>query len=122
MLQGDPTQEHVQGFRGVHKSHRPSNIDATVDPDDVIHIDCIANPDTQQDFILWDDISQVFDNALFVRNKTRMVPFLKGPDYKLYVQQREKKKQKTPGAMASASIRAYTRKPHKRHLSLSMNG
>ncbi|KAF9134813.1 hypothetical protein BGW39_005723 [Mortierella sp. 14UC] len=74
-------EEHVQGFRAVHKSFKPSTV-TFVDPDDIIHIDCYTDPNTHKDFILWDDIQQAFEEAQFVRHKTRMLPYLKGPDYR----------------------------------------
>ncbi|KAF9900240.1 hypothetical protein EC991_007693 [Linnemannia zychae] len=74
-------EEHVQGFRAVHKTYKPSTV-TYVDPDDVIHIDCNTDPNTQEEFILWDDIQQVFEDALFVRQRTKMVPFVKGSDYR----------------------------------------
>ncbi|KAF9900239.1 hypothetical protein EC991_007692 [Linnemannia zychae] len=75
------TEEHVQGFRAVHKSYKPSTV-TYVDPDDIIHIDCFTDPDTHKDFILWDDIQQAFEEAQFVRHKTKMLPYLKGSDYR----------------------------------------
>ncbi|KAG0278942.1 hypothetical protein BGZ95_002717 [Linnemannia exigua] len=75
------TEDHVQGFRAVHKSYRPSTV-TYVDPDDIIHIECYTDPDTNKDFILWDEIQQAFEEAQFVRNKTKMLPYLKGSDYR----------------------------------------
>ncbi|KAG0372972.1 hypothetical protein BGX24_012332 [Mortierella sp. AD032] len=40
-------------------------------PTDMVHIDCHLDPDTQKEFVLWDDILQVFDDALHIRDKTR---------------------------------------------------
>ncbi|KAF9147289.1 hypothetical protein BG015_011106 [Linnemannia schmuckeri] len=74
-------EEHVQAFRSVHKSWKPSTI-TYVDPDDIIHIECYTDPETHIDFILWDEIKQAFEEALFVRNKTKMLPYLKGSDYR----------------------------------------
>ncbi|KAG0373376.1 hypothetical protein BGX24_011774 [Mortierella sp. AD032] len=81
MLQADSTPEHVQAFRAVRKSQKPSTTSAPLDSDDVTLIDCHTDPDTNKDFILWEDIQQVFDEALYIRNKTKLVAFLKGSDY-----------------------------------------
>ncbi|KAF9134814.1 hypothetical protein BGW39_005724 [Mortierella sp. 14UC] len=51
-------------------------------PNDAIHIDYNTGLDTQEDFILWGDIQQVFEEALFIRQRTKMVPFVKGSDYR----------------------------------------
>ncbi|KAG0373375.1 hypothetical protein BGX24_011773 [Mortierella sp. AD032] len=78
----DSPPVHVQAFRSVHKTQKPSTTSAPLDSDDVTLIDCHSDPYTNKDFILWEDIQQVFDEALFVRDKTKMVAFLKGPDYR----------------------------------------
>ncbi|KAK3817115.1 MAG: hypothetical protein JOS17DRAFT_820495 [Linnemannia elongata] len=80
MLQVDITQEHVQGFRSVHKSQPPSTISVPLNSPEVIHIDCYTDPDTNKDYILWEDIQQAFNEAMSVRNRTKMVPFAKGKD------------------------------------------
>ncbi|KAF9147283.1 hypothetical protein BG015_011100 [Linnemannia schmuckeri] len=79
---GAATQEHVQGFRSVHKSEPPSTTSAPLDSANIIHIVCHTDPDTNKDFILWEDIQQAFDDALFVRDKTKMISYVKGKDYK----------------------------------------
>ncbi|KAG0372069.1 hypothetical protein BGX24_000785 [Mortierella sp. AD032] len=82
MIQADITQEHAQAFRSVHKSQKPSTTSAPLDSDDITLIDCHADPETHRAFILWEDIQQAFDEALLVRHKTKMLPFIKGPDYR----------------------------------------
>ncbi|KAG0274208.1 hypothetical protein BGZ95_010010, partial [Linnemannia exigua] len=82
MIQADITQEHVQAFRSVHKCQKPSTTSAPLDSDDITLIDCHTDPETHKDFILWEDIQQAFDEALLVRHKTKMLPFVKGPDYR----------------------------------------
>ncbi|KAK3838866.1 MAG: hypothetical protein J3R72DRAFT_525570 [Linnemannia gamsii] len=69
MIQLATTVEHVQGFRAIHKSYMPSTV-TYVDLDDIIHIDCYTDPDT------------TFEEAQFVRNETKMLPYLKGPNYR----------------------------------------
>ncbi|KAG0277364.1 hypothetical protein BGZ96_002894 [Linnemannia gamsii] len=82
MLQAGATLEHIQGFRPVHKSQHPSAVSAPLDSPDVTHIDCYIDPETKKDFILWEDIQQVYEEALFVRYKTKFIPFLKGTDFR----------------------------------------
>ncbi|KAF8933945.1 hypothetical protein BGZ47_010580 [Haplosporangium gracile] len=79
---GAATQEPVQGFRSVHKSEPPSATSAPLDSPNITHIVCHTDPDTNKDFILWEDIQQAFGEALFVRDKTKMLPFVKGKDLK----------------------------------------
>ncbi|KAG9062203.1 hypothetical protein KI688_006535 [Linnemannia hyalina] len=83
MTQKDTTQEHVQGFRSVQKSEPHSTTSVPFDSPNITHIDCYTDPDTNKDFILWEDIQQAFDEAIFVRNKTRMLPFVRGKDHRI---------------------------------------
>lgn len=85
MLQADITQEHVQGFRSVHKSQPPSTISVTLNSPEVVHIDCYTDPDTNKDFVIWEDIQQAFNEALYIRNRAKMLPFAKGKDLRAYV-------------------------------------
>ncbi|KAK3820640.1 MAG: hypothetical protein J3R72DRAFT_529172 [Linnemannia gamsii] len=82
MIQADITQEHAQAFRSVHKSQKPSTTSAPLDSDGITLIDCHTDPETHRAFILWEDIQQAFDEALLVRHKSKMLPFIKGPDYR----------------------------------------
>lgn len=77
------TQGHVQGFRSVRKSEPHSVTSLPLDSPNITHIDCYTDPDTNKDFILWEEIQQVFDEALFVRNQTKMLPFVRGKDYRV---------------------------------------
>ncbi|KAG0065731.1 hypothetical protein BGZ89_007988 [Linnemannia elongata] len=76
------TQEHLQGFRSVHKSELPSSTSVPFDSPKITHIGCYTDPDISMDFILWEDIQRVFDKALFVRNKTKIMSFVIGKDYR----------------------------------------
>ncbi|KAF9132101.1 hypothetical protein BGW39_000820 [Mortierella sp. 14UC] len=82
MLQGDDGQEHVQAMRSVHKSLPPNAIDPAR-PEEILYVDCQVDPESRKQFVLWDDIVQAFDNAVQVRNKARVVPFLKGADLRI---------------------------------------
>lgn len=77
------TQKHpdVQAVRAVSRASRPS----TPNPDDIIYIQVYTDPETKNQFVLWDDIRQVFDDALHVRHQAKALPFLKGADYNPYV-------------------------------------
>lgn len=83
MTQLGATQEHVQGFRSVYKSEPSSTISVPLDSPNITHINCYTDPDTNKDFVLWEDIQQVFDKALFIRNKAKMLPFVRGRDYRV---------------------------------------
>ncbi|KAF9147286.1 hypothetical protein BG015_011103 [Linnemannia schmuckeri] len=87
MLYDNTLQNHVQEFRAVHKSYKPSTL-THVDPDDIIHINCYTDPITHMSFILWSEIEQAFEEALFVRNKINLLPYLKGADYRPLVPER----------------------------------
>ncbi|KAK3840008.1 MAG: hypothetical protein JOS17DRAFT_769574 [Linnemannia elongata] len=81
----DDSQERVQAMRSV-EVHRAPNSVPPVTPDEIYHIDIQLDPETQKEVVLWEDIQQAFRNAVQVRNKTRVVPFLKGKDLRTYVQ------------------------------------
>ncbi|KAF9132026.1 hypothetical protein BGW39_000957, partial [Mortierella sp. 14UC] len=50
-------------------------------PEEIVHVDTYTDPDTNKDFMLWEDICFVFYNALYVRHKTRAISFMRGPDF-----------------------------------------
>lgn len=68
-------------------THHPriSTSAITAAGDEVFHIDCHTDPDTLKGFILWDDIQQVSSEVLFIRNETKVVPFMKGTDLRMLV-------------------------------------
>ncbi|KAG0059489.1 hypothetical protein BGZ89_000367 [Linnemannia elongata] len=76
----DPPLEKVQAVRSVTKSN--VNTATPYTPAEIVHIDCHTDPITLEDVVLWGDILQAFDDALHIRHKSRVVPFLKGPDLK----------------------------------------
>ncbi|KAF9150500.1 hypothetical protein BG015_007706 [Linnemannia schmuckeri] len=83
MLQEDDphSQKNVQAVRSVNKNLPPTFV-LPARPDEIFHIDICVNPETKEEFVLWEDILQAFDNAVQVRERTRVVSFLKGPDYR----------------------------------------
>ncbi|KAF9540315.1 hypothetical protein EC957_004393 [Mortierella hygrophila] len=74
----------VQAVRSVNKDQAPSSI-APAQPDEIFYVDCHTDPETLRPVVLWDDILQAFDNAVRIRDKARVVPFLKGGDLRKYV-------------------------------------
>lgn len=72
----------LQALRAVNKNSRALT---AADPDDIIYVDCHQDPDTNKDFVLWEDILVAFHHAVHVRDHARVVPFLKGADYRTYV-------------------------------------
>ncbi|KAK3840009.1 MAG: hypothetical protein JOS17DRAFT_769575 [Linnemannia elongata] len=72
----------VQAMRSVDVS-LPLNAAPPATPDEIFHVDIQLDPDTQKDIVLWDDILQAFRNVVQVRNKTRVVRFLKGKDLRM---------------------------------------
>jgi hypothetical protein len=84
MLQGDSPQEQTQAFRSVDKSIHPNSI-PSASLDEIYYVDTQLDPDTRKAFIFWDDIVQAFDNAVQVRHKARVAPFLRGKDHNMYV-------------------------------------
>ncbi|KAK3833595.1 MAG: hypothetical protein J3R72DRAFT_424865 [Linnemannia gamsii] len=83
IIQGDTPQEHIQAFRSVDKSIQPSTVPLAT-PEEVIHVDTQFDPETRKDIVLWEDILLAFKNAELVRQKTKVVPFLKGNDFNVY--------------------------------------
>jgi hypothetical protein len=75
------THSNLQATRSVTRNSRPS----TPDPDEIIYIAVYTDPETKNQFVLWDDIRQVFEDALHVRHQAKALPFLKGTDYNPYV-------------------------------------
>jgi hypothetical protein len=84
MTQGDNPLDHVQALRAVDKSIPPNAVPLAT-PDEIYHVDTHPDSETQKEIVLWDDILQAFKHAEQVRHKTRVVPFLKGKDFTMYV-------------------------------------
>ncbi|KAF9297805.1 hypothetical protein BGZ88_008963 [Linnemannia elongata] len=82
MTKEDDPQEPVQALRSVIKNFPPSAIPPP-NHDDIFHVDTIVDPKTQKRVVLWDDILQAFEDAVLVRHKSRVIPFLKGDDLRI---------------------------------------
>jgi hypothetical protein len=86
MLQGDPailSQNLTQAVRSVEKS-LPLDSIPPASPGEIFHVDTLVDPETQKEIVMWEDILQAFDNAVQVRHKTRVIPFLRGKDLRVY--------------------------------------
>lgn len=80
MIQLCAIHEQVQGFRSVNKGEPYPTISEPLDSPNITHINCYTDPDTNKDVIFWEDIHQAFDEALFVRSNTNLLPFVRGKD------------------------------------------
>jgi len=78
-----PLSNNLQAIRSVNKYSRNTRI--ILHPDDIVYVDIHTDPTTKDQFVLWDDILQVFDDAHHVRYQAKAVPFLKGADLNPYV-------------------------------------
>lgn len=90
MTQEDPPssrQELVQALRSVHKNLPPSSILPANpnNPDYILYVDVHTEPETGKKVVLWEDILQAFGDTVQVRNKAKVVSFLKGSDFRTYV-------------------------------------
>ncbi|KAG0293999.1 hypothetical protein BGZ96_001911 [Linnemannia gamsii] len=72
------TLNNMQGIRSVNKN---GPTPSTHNANEVIYVDILTDPVSKAQFILWDDIRQVFDNALLVRHQARALLYMKGDDY-----------------------------------------
>ncbi|KAF9542485.1 hypothetical protein EC957_001927 [Mortierella hygrophila] len=82
MLQRDSPQEQIQALRSVIRGVPPNSI-PPASPDEIYYVETQLDPHTQKEFIFWDDIVQAFDNAVQVRQKARVIPFLRGKDHSI---------------------------------------
>ncbi|KAK3840979.1 MAG: hypothetical protein J3R72DRAFT_475862 [Linnemannia gamsii] len=51
--------------------------------EDIVFVDCQHDPASQKEVVLWDDIILAFNDVLHVRHKAKVVPFLKGADFRV---------------------------------------
>ncbi|KAK3820647.1 MAG: hypothetical protein J3R72DRAFT_529178 [Linnemannia gamsii] len=81
-------QPHTQAFRIIQSKQKLPNTNSSntsttslsLPSGEVFLIDCHTDPATKKDFILWEDIQQICSDVAFVKNETRVVPYLKGAD------------------------------------------
>lgn len=80
MTQGDDApEENVQALRAIVKS---TMLPPTAE-EDIVYIDCLNDPATDKEVILWDDVMLAFNDALHIRHKAKILPFLKGSDFRV---------------------------------------
>lgn len=80
MTQADDTPEDkVQALRAIVKS----TMAPPTTEEDIVYVDCQHDPATDKEVILWDDVILAFNDALHVRHKARILPFLKGADFRV---------------------------------------
>ncbi|KAF9931308.1 hypothetical protein FBU30_010447 [Linnemannia zychae] len=82
MAPDDDLQENVQPFRAVYKNIHPIDI-APARPNEIFYLDCYNDLFSQRLIVMWEDIQHAFKNALLVRQKARIVPFLKDNNLKI---------------------------------------
>jgi hypothetical protein len=82
MVQRDPSKEQLQAVRSVNKNQPLTSI-TPPSADDTIYLEYHLHPDTQKPFLLWDDVLQAFEGAVHVRHQVKILPFLKGEDYRM---------------------------------------
>ncbi|KAK5828205.1 hypothetical protein F5H01DRAFT_333155 [Linnemannia elongata] len=63
-----------QGIRSISIGNLTPAPPATAE---IVYVDIYTDPRTEQECILWEDIQLAFYNALHVRHKARIVPFVK---------------------------------------------
>ncbi|KAG0269597.1 hypothetical protein BGZ95_002012, partial [Linnemannia exigua] len=51
--------------------------------EDIVFVDSQHDPATLKEVVLWDDVIQAFNDALHIRHKAKVVPFLKGADFRV---------------------------------------
>ncbi|KAF9105339.1 hypothetical protein BGX29_000203 [Mortierella sp. GBA35] len=71
---------NVQALRSITKSSLNSSSNPKPATTAIAEVDIHTDPLTLKGFVLWEDILLAFEDALHVRHKARVVPFLKGSD------------------------------------------
>ncbi|KAG0375203.1 hypothetical protein BGX24_009421 [Mortierella sp. AD032] len=73
-------QESVQAVRLISKYGQPTLISTS--QTNILYVACHPDPSLGKDTILWDDVVSAFKEPLHTRNGARILPSLKGPDFK----------------------------------------
>ncbi|KAF8936812.1 hypothetical protein BGZ47_009314 [Haplosporangium gracile] len=69
----------VQALRSVKRTTRTTT--ASPDYANIVYIDVRTDPVDKNLFILWKDVQLAFANAIHVRHQSKVLSFLKGPDF-----------------------------------------
>ncbi|KAF9095945.1 hypothetical protein BGX23_012303 [Mortierella sp. AD031] len=81
MVQQDSlSDEHVQSVRRVYEND--DSTDEKSSSSSVYHLTSHPDPSVEKDILLWDDVLAAFKDVVHVRSGTKILPFLKGPDFK----------------------------------------
>ncbi|KAF9536835.1 hypothetical protein EC957_009583, partial [Mortierella hygrophila] len=72
------TPPNTQGIRSININNLTSS---PPHPTEVVYVDIYTDRITKEKFILWEDVRLVFHNALYVRQKARVLPFMKDDDF-----------------------------------------
>ncbi|KAG0218436.1 hypothetical protein BGX33_007398 [Mortierella sp. NVP41] len=81
MLQIDEYQERVQAVRPVYNTNSPTTHTTTAPSESgIVHITVHLDSSGKEVFF-WGDILVVFKNAVNIRHRTRVLPFMRGPDF-----------------------------------------
>jgi hypothetical protein len=76
--------DHIQPVRRVNENEQLNSGSATTT--NIIHLTYYPDPSTGKDILLWDDILAAFkEDVVHVRSGVRVLPFLKGSDFKKYI-------------------------------------
>jgi hypothetical protein len=75
------SNEHFQAVRSVYENGHPTGGPST--PSNIIYLACHPDETTGKDILLWDDVLAAFkDDVVHVRSGVKVLPFLKGRDFK----------------------------------------
>ncbi|KAK3842084.1 MAG: hypothetical protein J3R72DRAFT_490806 [Linnemannia gamsii] len=81
MHKPDTLQKGVQELRQVY-INGPTATASTATASDVVLIETHMDDTTGKEFVLWGDILMAFKHTLHVRHGSKVLAYLKGPDYK----------------------------------------
>jgi len=82
-------QESVQAVRLITRNGEPTSAcSSPLEPSSqtaILYLACHPDPSIGKDIILWDDVVAAFKDPVHIRNGAKILPFLKGPDFKKYI-------------------------------------
>jgi len=85
-MTNETSPPHLQAVRHVYDNGRLTNTVRDGQPD-ILHLEYHPDASSGKDIILWEDILAAYkeDVVIHVRSGTRVLAFLKGPDFITYV-------------------------------------
>ena len=84
--QQDTQLRHLQPIRPAYThttSPPPLYADSSTSPD-VVQVTIYQDPATGKEIVFWEDVLVAFKGALSIRQGARVLPFLRGSDFKMY--------------------------------------